>query len=108
MQVQHRALDLDTGLGRQPPGVQLEAVGRGQGDVAVFELGFSGVKAGRLGVEQQRTAAAEGQEQAGCRGFSSGETSQKGEQPAASGVSANTMLMIASRAGRSHRMFTGC
>ncbi|MDT4882604.1 hypothetical protein FQZ97_1185650 [compost metagenome] len=40
VQVQHRALDLDTFFRRQPPAVQLEAVGGGQGDVAEFEFGF--------------------------------------------------------------------
>jgi len=65
VQVQDCAFDLDTGLGRQPPGVELEAVGRGQGDGAVFELGsFRGKDLARLGVKQQRTATAEGQEQA--------------------------------------------
>jgi hypothetical protein len=43
VQVQHRALDLDTGLGRQPPAVQAQAVGGGQGDIAVFQLGPLGV-----------------------------------------------------------------
>ena len=79
VQMQHRAFDLDTLFGRQPPAVQLEAVGGGQGDVAVFEFGFfRGEQLAGLGVEQQRAATAQGQEKAEeCRGFSSVETSQK-------------------------------
>ncbi|MNG06352.1 hypothetical protein D3C84_895820 [compost metagenome] len=65
VQVQDGALDLDTLFRRQPPGVQLEAVGGGQGDLAVFELGFfRGEQLSGLGVEQQGAATAQGQEKA--------------------------------------------
>ena len=63
VQVQHRAFDLDTLLHRQPPGVQLEAIGGVQGDRAVFEPGlFRSEQLAGFGVEQQRTAAVQDQE----------------------------------------------
>ncbi|MNV85561.1 hypothetical protein D3C71_1795280 [compost metagenome] len=54
VQVQDRAFDLDTLLRRQPPSVQPDTVGGGQGHVAVFELGFfRGEQLTGFGVEQQ-------------------------------------------------------
>ncbi|MNH37838.1 hypothetical protein D3C79_987940 [compost metagenome] len=64
MQVQHRALDLDTGLGRQPPAMQADAVGGGQSNVTVFQLGpFRRERLARLGVEQQAAAPAQAQQE---------------------------------------------
>jgi len=65
VQVQHRALDLHAFFRRQPPAVQLHAVGGGKRDIAVFEMGlFRGEQLAGLGVEQQRAATVQGQEEA--------------------------------------------
>lgn len=59
VQVQHRALDLDPGLGWQPPTVKADAISSGQCDIAVFQLGaLRGEGLTTLGVEQQAAAAA--------------------------------------------------
>ncbi|MNH37345.1 hypothetical protein D3C79_982410 [compost metagenome] len=63
MQVQHRALDLDPGLGRQPPAVQADAISSGQGDIAVLEPGPLGrERLAALGIEQQAAATAQAQQ----------------------------------------------
>ncbi|MNF58575.1 hypothetical protein D3C84_401370 [compost metagenome] len=65
MQVQHRALDLNPLLHRQPPGIQLEAIGGVQGDGAVFKPSlFRSEQLAGFRIEQQRAAAIQGQEKA--------------------------------------------
>ncbi|MNN29945.1 hypothetical protein D3C81_1435710 [compost metagenome] len=63
VQVQYRALDLDTRLGRQPPAMQADAVGGGQGDIVVLQLGTLGrERLARFRVEQQAAAPAQAQQ----------------------------------------------
>ncbi len=53
VQMQDRAFDLDARFGRQPPGVEFQAISGEQGDGAVFEFGFvRGEDLARFRVEQ--------------------------------------------------------